>query len=501
MKRQYPALSPEAPTTKASPASLAETQISHADSPPSLRSFIERLNAWPAGQRVLSTCLRQLHRPFENTKIELLEVLYRSYAAHLLQHFQLQRSPGEAHWEWSSLYTLAARIHPNYYSAEQVSEALGTLPPSARPFHQALLEALLKFFDLRRRKFPLDWPSRRIRETESAQWLALFPQAEAWSAIRILQQCGLHCGANEEASRAYMRFAYGQFHATRSPEALRDWQAQLAALDPPGAADRSDTLAALFGGAFSAWDAEGPCGDTPNCAACLLQADCRWPRGEASEMAADAVSARIRLGQAEHLDDLQLLHSALGLPDEDAPALREALKRTPWRDLADCAFVEVQRWGKELGLEGSRILALLELCRRYPQQRLRPGMEIRSAWDVFRHFGARMREMKQECLWVLMLDGKRRFMGSREVSLGGLDSSPSHPREVFRPAIRESAYAIILVHNHPSGDPSPSQADILLTQQLVEAGHRIGVPVLDHVIVGDGAYASLMEMGYLGKEK
>jgi len=82
-----------------------------------------------------------------------------------------------------------------------------------------------------------------------------------------------------------------------------------------------------------------------------------------------------------------------------------------------------------------------------------------------------------------------------------LDAALIHPREVFRAAIVESAAGIILVHNHPSGDPTPSQEDRMVTKQLVEAGSAVGIPVLDHVIIGEGSFVSLAERGGLGKER
>jgi DNA repair protein RadC len=89
-------------------------------------------------------------------------------------------------------------------------------------------------------------------------------------------------------------------------------------------------------------------------------------------------------------------------------------------------------------------------------------------------------------------------IGYYEVSRGTLDSTLVHPREVFKAAILANAAAIILTHNHPSGDPTPSPDDLALTQRLVQAGQIIGIDVLDHVIVGDGRWTSFVELGRLG---
>jgi DNA repair protein RadC len=104
-------------------------------------------------------------------------------------------------------------------------------------------------------------------------------------------------------------------------------------------------------------------------------------------------------------------------------------------------------------------------------------------------------EIKQEQIYIILLDTKSRAIGApRLITMGLLDSSPCHPREIFRAAIQESAAAVVVVHNHPSGDPTPSREDIEATRRLVEASRIIGIPVFDHVIIGEGEnYISLRE--------
>jgi len=96
---------------------------------------------------------------------------------------------------------------------------------------------------------------------------------------------------------------------------------------------------------------------------------------------------------------------------------------------------------------------------------------------------------------VLLLDGKNRIIRRVQISEGSLNQSIVHPREVFAPAVKESAAAIILVHNHPTGDPAPSAEDIAITRRLKESGEIMGIKVLDHIIVGDGDYVSFVERG------
>jgi DNA repair protein RadC len=103
------------------------------------------------------------------------------------------------------------------------------------------------------------------------------------------------------------------------------------------------------------------------------------------------------------------------------------------------------------------------------------------------------RHLEAEHFYVMLLDTKNRLLGLEVVSVGTLDASIVHPREVFKPSIRRSAAAVILAHNHPSGDPSPSHEDLSITTRLIEAGRILGIEVLDHLIVGDGRYVSLRE--------
>jgi DNA repair protein RadC len=106
-----------------------------------------------------------------------------------------------------------------------------------------------------------------------------------------------------------------------------------------------------------------------------------------------------------------------------------------------------------------------------------------------------MRSLAQEAFCVLTLNTKNRVIRRHLISLGTLSSTPVHPREVFRPAITDGAAAVIVAHNHPSGDPAPSADDLRITKKLIEAGKQIEIAVLDHLIVGDGQILSLKESG------
>ena len=141
--------------------------------------------------------------------------------------------------------------------------------------------------------------------------------------------------------------------------------------------------------------------------------------------------------------------------------------------------------------------ASLELGRRMSSEAREAGAPLRSPKDVVDAFGLKLRDLPVEEFHVAILDGQHRLERDVLVTRGLLNSSPVHPREVFREAIAERAAAIILVHNHPSGDPTPSAEDRAVTEQLVAAGRLLDIPVHDHVIIGRGRYVSFAETGLL----
>lgn len=139
----------------------------------------------------------------------------------------------------------------------------------------------------------------------------------------------------------------------------------------------------------------------------------------------------------------------------------------------------------------ARIAAALELGRRAAADRVGPGDHVRGPADVFARLGPRLRDVAQEEFHALLLNARHRVIREVLVTRGTVDASLIHPREVFRPAVSEGASGVILVHNHPSGDPTPSPEDRAVTRQLAEAGRALGIPVLDHVVIGRSRYASL----------
>lgn len=143
------------------------------------------------------------------------------------------------------------------------------------------------------------------------------------------------------------------------------------------------------------------------------------------------------------------------------------------------------------------ILAALEFSRRSRVQLLPRCRSFRTSCEIYTYFRPRFEGVKRECFWGVLLDGKNRIIRVIRISEGSLTRSIVHPREVFRPAIREAAAGILFVHNHPSGEPEPSQEDIQITQRLAEGGKLLGIRVLDHVIIGTCRYFSFADEGMI----
>lgn len=167
------------------------------------------------------------------------------------------------------------------------------------------------------------------------------------------------------------------------------------------------------------------------------------------------------------------------------------------RELAQAELNELQQI-KGLGLaKAASVKAAFTLGSRFQSRKLETLERFTAPAQVFEFFHHELRDNRKELFLTLLLDGKNRITRKVQISEGCLNQAIVHPREVFAPAVRESAAAIIFIHNHPSGDPAPSREDREITRRLKEAGEIMGIKVLDHIIIGDGAYFSFVESGLL----
>lgn len=147
--------------------------------------------------------------------------------------------------------------------------------------------------------------------------------------------------------------------------------------------------------------------------------------------------------------------------------------------------------------KAAQIAACFEIARRLESFNEDEKPKINSPEDVYRRMYPKMREHKKEMFIELCLNTKNRIIREEIISIGSLNANIVHPREVFKLALAESAAHIIVAHNHPSGDPTPSREDIEITKKLAETGNIIGITILDHVIIGDGRHFSMKEAGHI----
>lgn len=147
--------------------------------------------------------------------------------------------------------------------------------------------------------------------------------------------------------------------------------------------------------------------------------------------------------------------------------------------------------------KAARLMAAVELGKRISLTPRTKKINCDNSRDIAALFMEDMRYLKKEHLKILLLNVKLGIIGQVTISIGELSGAPVCPREVFNPAIRKSAAAICLIHNHPSGDPEPSEADIAVTHRIMESGEMLGIGLVDHIIIGDGVYTSLKERGFI----
>ncbi len=163
------------------------------------------------------------------------------------------------------------------------------------------------------------------------------------------------------------------------------------------------------------------------------------------------------------------------------------------RHLSDCSVEDLSTVSGIGPSKACQILAGVELGKRMARARILNPRILNHPREVAAYLIEDMKDLRQEWFRVLLLNNRKQVMGYETISVGTLNASLVHPRDVFEKAIRKNASTIVLVHNHPSGNPSPSDEDRHLTKRLTEAGALMGIEVIDHVIVGNGNYYSFKE--------
>ena len=204
---------------------------------------------------------------------------------------------------------------------------------------------------------------------------------------------------------------------------------------------------------------------------------------------------RLRLNGTSFLSDADLLSVILG----DSALAERVMKieETGVEYLTECAIEELTKIPGIGTAKAASLLAAVELGKRITAKPKSKRVSIANCQDLADIFMADMRYMKNECFKVLLLNTKNEVIATHTVSIGTVNSSLVDAREVFKPAIKRGAASVAFAHNHPSGNPAPSETDIEVTTRLIDAGKLLGVNVIDHVIIGDGVFASLRQEGLI----
>jgi DNA repair protein RadC len=217
----------------------------------------------------------------------------------------------------------------------------------------------------------------------------------------------------------------------------------------------------------------------------------------------DEPSARVRARGPEALSEAELLGVLLEHGRTHSSSTRFASRVLDAyggaRGLLRAGFGEL---ALDLGARKAlRLVAAIELSRRALCEPLHPANALRSSRDVLRAFDARLAELPDEVVLAVLLDVKQRPVAERMLARGGPSGCALAVRDVFAAAVREAAVGVVLVHNHPSGDPTPSEEDRAFTEALAKAGRTLGVPLVDHVIVARGRAFSFLDAGLLGEAR
>jgi len=219
-----------------------------------------------------------------------------------------------------------------------------------------------------------------------------------------------------------------------------------------------------------------------------------WPESERPR-------ERLYFNGPAALADAELLALQLGSGrrGQDAVQLARELLAA-YGSLAEVAGRDVAELARQRGVgraKAARLAAAFELTRRLRARTPGARTSLGSPAEVFAAFGPLMENLTREVFRIALLDAKNGLVRDLVISEGTLSASLVHPREVFKPAILEAAASVILLHNHPSGDPTPSRDDIRLTRQLVECARLLDLRVHDHVVIGRGRFISLAERGII----
>lgn len=212
-----------------------------------------------------------------------------------------------------------------------------------------------------------------------------------------------------------------------------------------------------------------------------------WPREKLEKKGA----------QALHKEELLAIILRTGIKGKNVLQLaQDILSKYGDKKLIDVSFKELRNMHGVGPTKAAQVMASIELGKRLYKEKVEKEVFINSPEDVLKEV-EHIRENKKENFIVLYLDARNRLVYKETVSIGTLNANLIHPREVFEPAVRNLAAQIIVVHNHPSGDPEPSEDDLVITKKITEAGRILGIEIMDHIVVAKTSYFSFKKEGKL----
>ena len=175
---------------------------------------------------------------------------------------------------------------------------------------------------------------------------------------------------------------------------------------------------------------------------------------------------------------------------------REILRKFSIKDLSEINYTQITKFSGIKQSKATQIIACFELARRLSEYKIN-NASIKSSKDIADLVTPEIRYKKKEHLIGIYLDTRNKVIRKEIISIGTIDMSLIHPREIFMPAVESGAKSVILVHNHPSGNPAPSADDIKVTKRIIDSGSLLGIEMLDHIIIGGNDYLSMKDKGMI----
>ncbi len=459
--------------------------------------FFERVRAWYEtlpNRRLLENYFLRTIQSQTNLPISQL---YRAFVDCLLPLLNIPTHPTSAIRELRPLYELNHFIDPYYFTDELMLRELKKCATLSPDHYQKLLPHLKSFFLILDKKEGLErvesWTSSHWK-----QWYRVFPEGHAWAAKNLLYQQGKLVVNSWPAYRAWYRYTLGTEPLNDAmPEHWEELCEGWATITEYSKMDING-LAELFAGELAHLEVPGFCGDTPNCSQCPLQPECLWHQGDSARIGNEGMAQALQKEKESEATTSDLLGWIFGLSEPEMNLLQQFLpNEKSLRHLDTQSIFEINHAFSKTPYLGEKLKAFVELCKRYNETPLKAGRQFGSSFDIFQHFRFRLRDVKQELFIVVLLDNKHQYLMDLTVTIGTLNKSLVHPREVFSKAIEKRSAAIICVHNHPSGDPKASKQDVEVTRRLKTVGSTIGIPILDHVIIGNDHFFSLADNGLM----